>query len=123
MAKMNPSMLLNDSGHQTDMNPLCKAQLFFFRDNLTEFIPKPLCHTTYHFIQIHTSFVGLHTPWTHQGVPNILISNDRVLHHNMHVCVSTQILCYRVSITLLIFLHILLYHASLLNSKNPFSIF
>ena len=34
--------------------------------------------------------------------------------------VPTQILCYRVSITLLIFLHILLYHVSLLNPKTPF---
>ena len=37
--------------------------------------------------------------------------------------IPTQNLCYRVSITLLIFLHILLYHISLLNSKKPFSIY
>jgi len=37
--------------------------------------------------------------------------------------VPIHILCYRVAITLLLFLHILLYHASLLTLKNPFSIY
>src|SRR5258707_9071465 len=37
-----------------------------------------------------------------------------------YITYSYTNLCYKVSITLLIFLHILLDHASLLNSKKPF---